>query len=838
MASLGELERLTDEESTDLSNRVERFRAAWKADGATTLEWFLPPPGTRHRLAVLVSIVLDDMDRRAQAVLPFRVEAYLSKFPEDLTPNNVPVEILTHEYLLRHRCADRPPMDEYRHRFPTLYEAFLQHMREIPLPQPTALPSDTPITAAEVIPPARSSVTPPRAGATIRSLAPENRRPESTLFPPPGRVGELVVTDSVNITPVAQKPTGESTILPADTPYQLVRRIGSGAFGEVYEAFAPGGIRVAVKRILRTVDHPASRSEREALDAIKGLAHPFLLKTNAYWVFDDRLVIVMELADGSLGDRLEHYQKLGHTGVPPEELIPIFEQAAEALDYLHSQNVSHRDIKPENILILQGYAKVGDFGLAHLHHHTVTMVPNTVGTPAYMAPEMWKQKVSLQSDQYSFAATYVRTRLGRHLFSSPVLVEQANSHIHDMPNLDPLPAEEQKVLLKALAKEPEDRFATCSEFAKALRAAVFPAPEPPPPPPPPSGSGRGALWGALMVAVACALTVAIVLRFSPRQEDAKKDENDKDKIVVVSQPAPEKFASYPRGWKPPDGVGVKKIDDKFYHRKLTRTIGDRELTAHLIYPTSGNDHDPYYMLEDKITNKVFNSVWDRISGEEQVKDIASKKAFAPGKWRKDEAGNPLDLNGADADRPVLGVTVPEAMLVAQWLGGALPSLKQWQKATGVLEDDAVYGPAGKELDIPPQFNKNLTPTERRAFNFWRSEQLQQRNLALGLREPPDRPKPLPVRDPRASGDKSHPWEIRQLVSNGQEWLDQANRDPNSRIVLSTLPLGEQLALVVGHHPRDLVIDSATVIRTEEPASWPWTQVEGVYAGFRIVLIPR
>ena len=85
----------------------------------------------------------------------------------------------------------------------------------------------------------------------------------------------------------------------------------------------------------------------------------------------------------------------------------------------------------------------------------MTMVNNTVGTPAYMAPEMWQQKVSLQSDQYSLAATYVRARIGRHLFETNILVDQANAHINETPNLDPIPEAEQAVLLESSGEEAE-----------------------------------------------------------------------------------------------------------------------------------------------------------------------------------------------------------------------------------------------------------------------------------------------------------------------------------------------------------------------------------------------
>ena len=111
---------------------------------------------------------------------------------------------------------------------------------------------------------------------------------------------------------------------------------------------------------------------------------------------------------------------------------------------------------------------------------------------------------------------------------------------------------------------------------------------------------------------------------------------------------------------------ARLIGDRYHHYKLVRKLGDREIAAYLIYPTTASHPDPYYMLEHKITNKVFNFVWDRVSGEPRVKGLP--EALVPQKWRKDADGKPLDIDGADADLPVLGVTVPEAILVAEWLG--------------------------------------------------------------------------------------------------------------------------------------------------------------------------
>src|SRR5262249_27749623 len=163
----------------------------------------------------------------------------------------------------------------------------------------------------------------------------------------------------------------------------------------------------------RSLDHEASQREVKALEVIRNLTHPFLLQTHQYFPLDDHLYIVMELADGSLAERFKECKGRGLMGIPVEELLTYFTEAAEALDYLHSRLVSPRDVKPQNLLMLKGHAKVADFGLAREQQATLTAASMVCGTPLYMAPEVWRSQVSLQSDQYSLAATYAEMRLGR-----------------------------------------------------------------------------------------------------------------------------------------------------------------------------------------------------------------------------------------------------------------------------------------------------------------------------------------------------------------------------------------------------------------------------------------
>jgi hypothetical protein len=391
---------------------------------------YLPPPADPLRPLALRELIKTDLEIRWRRGLGVTLEFYLSRFPELGPAQVLSPELVYEEYAVRHRHGDRPALAIYQERFPDQFGRLVQMIQDRATPV-----LDTPSTFSSGS----------GSGSARKSGPPAGSGPTPS---------------AVNV-------------LRASGDYRMLQRIGEGAFGEVWRAEGPGGTEVAVKIISRPLSHVAAQQELKSLEQVKRLRHPYLVQTQAYWAVDERLYIVMDLADGSLTDRANQCRAQGLPGIPPDELLQYFREAAEALDYLHAEQVHHRDVKPANILLLKGHAKLADFGLARLLQTGHSVTEGTMcGTPAFMAPELWHGKVSPNSDQWSLAVTYAELRLNRGVFKERTLVSLMVEICESEPDLSPLGEPEQQVLRKALAHDHRERYSTCKDFVLALQEAL------------------------------------------------------------------------------------------------------------------------------------------------------------------------------------------------------------------------------------------------------------------------------------------------------------------------------------------------------------------------------
>jgi eukaryotic-like serine/threonine-protein kinase len=261
--------------------------------------------------------------------------------------------------------------------------------------------------------------------------------------------------------------------------YRLERELGSGGMATVYLAHDDRhDRRVAIKVLHANVaaDVGAERFLAEIHTTAK-LAHPNILPLFDSGSDDGLLYYVMPYVHGeSLRARLERERI-----IDTHEALRITREVADALAYAHANGVIHRDIKPENILLQSGHALVSDFGIARAQTSTgndrITTAGLTVGTPAYMSPEQASADphVDGRSDQYSLACVLFEMLVGEPPFSGPsieaLLVRRftrppprATTRRADIPrHLD-------GAMLTAMARDPNERFATMERFLEALRA--------------------------------------------------------------------------------------------------------------------------------------------------------------------------------------------------------------------------------------------------------------------------------------------------------------------------------------------------------------------------------
>ncbi len=256
----------------------------------------------------------------------------------------------------------------------------------------------------------------------------------------------------------------------------------------VYRAYHPQLNRYVAIKVLRSelIEDEESadetwraRFQREA-QSVAALRHPNIVQVFDFDVQGDIYYMVMELLEGdTLKTRLNDYRARGEY-MPWGESVRIMLDVLDGLAYAHSERMIHRDIKPANILLTRrGQAVLGDFGIAHIVGGTrYTMSGALMGTLQYMAPEQGMQGQSdARSDLYSLGIVFYEMLTQRTPFDADTPLAILMKHVNDplpLPRrLNPeIPEPFERVVLKALAKRPEDRYQSAVEMAEALRAAA------------------------------------------------------------------------------------------------------------------------------------------------------------------------------------------------------------------------------------------------------------------------------------------------------------------------------------------------------------------------------
>jgi serine/threonine protein kinase len=259
--------------------------------------------------------------------------------------------------------------------------------------------------------------------------------------------------------------------------YRLIERLGGGGFGEVWKCEAPGGLFKAIKFVYGDLaaageDDQRATQELKALSRVKTVRHPYVLSLERYDIIDGQLLIVMELADRNLWDRFKECRAQGLPGIPRPELLGYVEETAEALDLMNGEyQLQHLDIKPQNLFLVHNHVKVADFGLVKALEGMQASVTGGV-TPVYAAPETFDGWVSRFCDQYSLAIVYQELLTGQRPFVGNNVRHLIVQHLQSPPNVSSLPAAEQPIIARALAKTPDERFPTCLDLVRALREAA------------------------------------------------------------------------------------------------------------------------------------------------------------------------------------------------------------------------------------------------------------------------------------------------------------------------------------------------------------------------------
>ncbi|MBI3697184.1 MAG: protein kinase, partial [Acidobacteria bacterium] len=301
--------------------------------------------------------------------------------------------------------------------------------------------------------------------------------------------------------------------------YRVLEKIGAGGMGEVYRAWDEHLARDVAIKVLRAgtlADEAARRRFRTEAQALSKLNHPSIETVHDFDTQEGVDFLVMEFVPGVSLD-----ERLAAESLPQKEITRLGTQLAEALAAAHEQGVVHRDLKPGNLRVTpDGRLKVLDFGLAKLLQPETQMAPTKsvtetramAGTLPYMPPEQLRaEKVDARSDIWAAGAVLYEMASGQRPFREEVAVRLVDAILHQAP-IPPrtvngrISPELERIILKCLEKDPENRYQSAKELGVDLRRLGMPTTATAIPSRPP----RARRWSLAVLGALAALLAVLV----------------------------------------------------------------------------------------------------------------------------------------------------------------------------------------------------------------------------------------------------------------------------------------------------------------------------------------